>query len=177
MVIHAGKVLIVRRHCPLDELYSFAGREDKESGREHYGFTARETSTHSPGSLQISRNTCPHLATAHMGASDVGEVFLQLRVIRAHRCQLRFCFAAQFAFSSGLTEIVGQVSLVRRCRSGLFGQPSKSSNGLHEGVVRLSRCSKLRSATVVCSTAWREFALIAASSASSSALNLPARLA
>ena len=67
-----------------------------------------------------------------------------------HRCQLRFFFAAQFAFSSGVTECAGQLSLVLRSRSGLFGQPSKSSNGLHEGVVRLSRSSRLRSAAVVC---------------------------
>ena len=63
---------------------------------------------------------------------------------------LRFLFAAQFACSSGSTEILSQLSLVLRSRSGLFGQTSKSSNGLHQGVSKLSRSSRLRSAAAVC---------------------------
>ena len=54
-----------------------------------------------------------------------------LRVGCAHRCELRFFFAAQRALFSGPSESEGQSSLGLCSRFGLFGQPSKSSNDLH----------------------------------------------
>ena len=63
---------------------------------------------------------------------------------------------AQFAFFSGSTELLRQFSLVLLSRSGVFGQPSQSSNGLHEGVTGSPSAFRLlmgsRTVTAICLT-------------------------
>ena len=68
----------------------------------------------------------PRQSSERLTASGCGS-----GMVRAHRCQLRFFFAAHLALFSGPSESEGQSSL-GHCRPvGLFGQPSKTSNGLH----------------------------------------------